>query len=142
MSDGMHALRELERPYAGLVEQERTLVRIRRGGVHPWPHVEKDSLPVPPPLYHGSGGFTTESRRVNQVSILEDAHRAGPFQCRKGIVQRATHFVIIGYQARRFARALEEMPQCLGSIGKHHDASRHGWYRHSVAKIPPGADGD
>src|SRR5205085_12004403 len=55
VSDGVHALRELERPYTRLVEQERALVRVGWGRVHPWSHIQKYSLPFPPPLHYGRG---------------------------------------------------------------------------------------
>jgi len=114
--DRVDALREDVGAHAGLVVQERALVRIGRGGVHAWPEIDEDALVRVLALDHGGRRIGAEARRVNQVVLRQDAHRARPLDGGQRLVERTADRIVVSDEAGRLAGAQEEVRERVGAI--------------------------
>src|SRR3990172_4745339 len=126
----MVALREDVRAYAGLVVQERALVWVGGRRVHAGAQVDKDTPFAVAALDDGGSGVGAEPRGMDQVVLVKDAHRRRPFEGGKGLVERAPHGVVVGYQAGSLAGTLKEMRERVGAIVEGPDDARGCGNRH------------
>src|SRR5205807_7493395 len=93
--------------------QERALVRIGRGGVHAWPEIDEDALVRVLALDHGGRRIGAEARRVNQVVLRQDAHRARPLDGGHRLVERTADRTVVSDEAGRPAGATEKVSEIV-----------------------------